>query len=42
MSKEEKKKIFNAQLLKRVFVFAKPYAGKFYMSVALALMLALF
>jgi ATP-binding cassette subfamily B protein len=42
MSKEEKKKIFNAQLLKRVFEFAKPYAGKFYLSVALALLLALF
>lgn len=42
MSKEEKKKIFNVQLLKRVFVFAKPYAGKFYLSVALALLLAVF
>ena len=42
MSKEEKKKIFNAQLLKRVFVFAKPYAGKFYLSVVLALFLAVF
>lgn len=42
MSKEEKKKIFNAQLLKRVFVFAKPYGGKFYLSVVLALFLAVF
>lgn len=42
MSKNEKKKIFNVQLLKRVFVFAKPYAGKFYSSVALALLLAVF
>jgi ATP-binding cassette subfamily B multidrug efflux pump len=42
MSKNEKKKIFNVQLLKRVFVFAKPYAGKFYLSVALALLLAVF
>ncbi|MFN4976931.1 MAG: ABC transporter ATP-binding protein [Bacteroidota bacterium] len=42
MSKEEKKKIFNTQLLKRVFVFAKPYAGRFYLSVALALVLAVF
>ena len=42
MSKSEKKKIFNVQLLKRVFVYAKPYAGKFYSSVALALPLAVF
>lgn len=42
MSKEEKKKIFNTQLLKRVFVFTKPYAGRFYLSVALALVLAVF
>ncbi|MEY3688114.1 MAG: hypothetical protein RIR84_955, partial [Bacteroidota bacterium] len=42
MSKNEKKKIFNVQLLKRVFVFAKPYAGKFYLSVALTLLLAVF
>lgn len=36
------KKIFDFKLLKRVFAFAKPYSAKFYASVILALVLALF
>jgi len=37
---EKKKKIFDFRLLLRIYKFAKPYAGKFYLSVALAILLA--
>ena len=39
--KDKKKRIFDLQLLLRIFSFAKPYAGRFYMSTALALVLAI-
>ena len=42
MTQQSKKKIFDFTLLKRVFVFAKPYAGRFYLSIVLAIVLALF
>ena len=38
---ENKKKIFDFRLLLRIYTFAKPYAGKFYLSVALAIVLAI-
>ncbi len=38
--KEKKKKIFDVQLLLKIFAFAKPYAGKFYLSTFLAVFLA--
>jgi ATP-binding cassette subfamily B protein len=37
---EKKKKIFDFRLLLRIYKFARPYAGKFYLSVALAIVLA--
>ncbi len=37
----QKKKVFDLTLLRRIYSFAKPYAGKFYLSVLLAIMLAL-
>ena len=40
MSNSENKKIFNIQLLRRVFQYASPYKSRFYLSVALALILA--
>ncbi len=40
MSNSENKKIFNIQLLRRVFQYASPYKRRFYLSVALALILA--
>ncbi|MBP6431595.1 MAG: ABC transporter ATP-binding protein [Ferruginibacter sp.] len=40
MSSTKQKKIFNLSLLKRVFKFAAPYKNKFYISLLLALVLA--
>ena len=40
-NKENRKRIFDLPLLARIFAFAKPYAGKFYLSIVLALLLAL-
>lgn len=37
---EKTKKIFDVQLLLKIFSFAKPYAGKFYLSTLLAVILA--
>ncbi len=37
----QKKKVFDLTLLRRIYSFAKPYAGKFYLSVLLAIVLAL-
>lgn len=42
MDKQQKKKIFDFSLLQKVFTFAKPYKSKFYLSVLLAVVLALF
>lgn len=39
-NKEKKKKIFDIKLLLRIYAFAKPYAKRFYLSVALAISLA--
>ena len=39
--KKNQKRIFDWPLLARIFAFAKPYAGKFYLSIVLALLLAL-
>jgi len=39
--KQNRKRIFNWPLLGRIFAFAKPYAGKFYLSIVLALLLAM-
>ncbi len=36
-----KKKIFDFQLLLRIFSFAKPYSGRFYLSATLAVLLAI-
>ena len=36
-----KKKIFDFQLLLRIFSFAKPYSGRFYLTATLAVLLAL-
>ena len=36
-----KKKVFDLTLLRRIYSFAKPYVGKFYLSVLLAILLAL-
>jgi ATP-binding cassette subfamily B protein len=41
MSSTTPKKIFNLSLLKRVFRFAAPYKNKFYLSLGLALILAI-
>jgi ATP-binding cassette subfamily B multidrug efflux pump len=38
--KEKRKKIFDVQLLLKIFAFAKPYADKFYLSTFLAVFLA--
>lgn len=38
--KGKQKKIFDIQLLLKIFAFAKPYAGKFYLSTFLAVFLA--
>ena len=38
--KGKQKKIFDVQLLLKIFAFAKPYAGKFYLSTFLAVFLA--
>ena len=37
---DKQKKIFDLQLLLKIFSFAKPYAGKFYLSTLLAVVLA--
>ncbi len=37
----QKKKLFDLTLLRRIYSFAKPYAGRFYLSVLLAIVLAL-
>lgn len=42
MSAGIKKTIFDFSLLKRVFVFVKPYRGRFYASLLFAVLLALF
>ena len=42
MKEKSAKKIFDFHLLKRIFSYAKPYAGRFYLSVVLAVLLALF
>lgn len=42
MSEPAKKKIFNLSLFKRVFQFVKPYKKWFYMSLLLAITLAIF
>ncbi|MFN5020260.1 MAG: ABC transporter ATP-binding protein, partial [bacterium] len=39
--KDNRKRLFDLPLLARIFAFAKPYAGKFYLSIVLALLLAL-
>ncbi|MES2429936.1 MAG: ABC transporter ATP-binding protein [Bacteroidota bacterium] len=41
MSKKDKKKVFDFSLLRRVFQFAAPYKQKFYLSVFLAILLAI-
>jgi len=38
---DKQKKIFDLQLLLKIFSFAKPYAGKFYLSTLLAVVLAI-
>jgi ATP-binding cassette subfamily B protein len=38
--KDNQKRLFDLPLLARIFAFAKPYAGKFYLSIVLALLLA--
>ena len=40
MHNDKQKKIFDLQLLLKIFSFAKPYAGKFYLSTLLAVVLA--
>jgi ATP-binding cassette subfamily B protein len=40
MEKNPKKNIFNFRLLSRIYSFAKPYKGRFYLSVLLAIVLA--
>lgn len=40
VEKGKQKKIFDLQLLLKIFAFAKPYAGKFYLSALLAILLA--
>lgn len=40
VQKDKQKKIFDLQLLLKIFSFAKPYAGKFYLSTLLAVLLA--
>ena len=40
MEKKPKKNIFNFRLLSRIYSFAKPYKGRFYLSVLLAIVLA--
>ncbi|MCY7420370.1 MAG: ABC transporter ATP-binding protein/permease [Chitinophagaceae bacterium] len=42
MSKAVKKKTFDVSLLKRVFQFVKPYKKQFYLSLFLAIVLAIF
>lgn len=41
IEKEKQKKIFDFQLLLKIFAFARPYAGKFYFSTLLAVLLAI-
>ncbi len=41
VEKDKQKKIFDLQLLLRIFSFARPYAGKFYLSTLLAVLLAI-
>lgn len=42
MEKSASKKIFDFHLLTRIFFFAKPYASRFYLSIFLAVLLAIF
>jgi ATP-binding cassette subfamily B multidrug efflux pump len=42
MANAEKKKSFDISLLKRVFQFVKPYKRQFYLSITLAILLAIF
>ena len=42
MSESPKKKIFNVSLLGRVFLFVKPYRSFFYISLLLAIVMAVF
>ncbi len=42
MSKAAKKKNLDISLLKRVFQFVKPYKSKFYLSISLSIVLAIF
>lgn len=42
MSKEQKKKLFDFHLLKRVFYYVKPYRKQFYVGIFLAILLAAF
>lgn len=41
VEKDKQKKIFDLQLLLKIFAFARPYAGKFYLSTLLAVLLAI-
>ena len=41
VEKDKQKKIFDLQLLLKIFAFARPYAGKFYLSKLLAVLLAI-
>lgn len=42
MQKKQPKKIFKFSLFSRIFQFVKPYSGKFYGSILLAILMALF
>jgi len=41
VEKDKQKKIFDLQLLLKIFAFARPYSGKFYLSTLLAVLLAI-
>jgi ATP-binding cassette subfamily B protein len=41
VEKDKQKKIFDLQLLLKIFAFARPYSGKFYLSMLLAVLLAI-
>lgn len=42
MSKEKKESFFDLSLLQRVLTFARPYKGRFYSSIVIAILLAFF
>jgi len=42
MQESPQKKVFNFSLFKRIFRFVKPYAGFFYGSILLAIVMAFF